>query len=80
MVLPRLSWLAPAKASEEDCLSWRDLHAMLAAQFENDSMPVMVALMEPHEGILLEVDRGFIVPSGWPERAGERITRMTRAS
>jgi hypothetical protein len=80
MVLPRLSWLAPAKARETDCVGRQGLEAMLSAHFENDSMPVMVAIMEPQDGYLLEVDRGFIVPDDWPSRAGARVSHMVRVT
>ncbi|MEN3364820.1 MAG: uncharacterized protein V7606_2094 [Burkholderiales bacterium] len=80
MILPRLSWLAPAKATEEDCLSRQNLEAILAARFEKDSMPVMVAIVEAQGDCVLEVDRGFIVPDDWPSRAGARITHMVRAT
>jgi hypothetical protein len=80
LVLPRLSWLAPAKAAEDDCLSRQSLEQMLAARFEKDSMPVMVALVKSQAGHVLEVDRGFIVPDDWPSRAGARVTHMVRAT
>jgi hypothetical protein len=80
LVLPRLSWLAPAKAGEVDCLSRQGLEAMLAARFEHDSMPVMVAIVEQQAGHVLEVDRGFIVPDDWPSRAGARADHMVRAT
>jgi hypothetical protein len=80
LVLPRLLWLAPAKAAEDDCLSRQSLEQMLSARFENDSMPVMVALVESQGGHVLEVDRGFIVPDDWPSRAGARVTHMARAT
>jgi hypothetical protein len=53
---------------------------MLAARFEHDSMPVMVAIVEQQAGHALEVDRGFIVPDDWPSRAGARVTHMVRTA
>jgi hypothetical protein len=80
MILPRLSWLAPAKASEADCIGPQDLEAKLSAHFEDDGMPVMLAVMEAQDGTLLEVDRGFIVPDDWPSRAGAHASHMVRAT
>jgi hypothetical protein len=80
MVLPRLSWLAPAKARETDCIGRQGLEAMLSAHFEDDSMPVMVAVMEPGDGYLVEVDRGFIVPDDWPSRAEARVSHTIKAT
>ena len=47
---------------------------MIDAHFETDSMPLMVALLRIEGQQALEVERGFIVPDGWRERAGERRT------
>jgi hypothetical protein len=41
----------------------------LHQHFEVDSMPVMVATMREQEGELFEVDRGFVVPSDWQQKA-----------
>jgi hypothetical protein len=76
MVLPRLSWLAPAKAASGQCLSKQDMQDWLHTHFVSDSMPVLVAILEPAADCFVEVDRGFIVPDDWRGRAGERISRM----
>jgi DNA-binding GntR family transcriptional regulator len=45
---------------------------MIAAHFETDSMPLMVALLRLEGRQALEVERGFVVPDGWRERAVQR--------
>jgi hypothetical protein len=72
-VLPRLSWLAPALLPAADTLDRGELEAAIDAHFETDNMPVMVALLHIEGQQALEVERGFIVPDGWRERAGERV-------
>ena len=72
-VLPRLSWLAPALLPAADTENRGELEARITAHFEGDSMPVLVALLRIEGQQALEVDRGFIVPEGWRERAGKRF-------
>ncbi|MET0964461.1 MAG: DUF1853 family protein [Noviherbaspirillum sp.] len=72
-VLPRLSWLAPARLPQHDTLQRDALESRIAAMFETDRMPVMVALLRLENGEALETGRGFIVPDGWRERASERV-------
>jgi hypothetical protein len=74
-VLPRLSWLAPALLPASDTLDRSELEGAINAHFETDSMPVMVALLRMDGQQALEVERGFIVPEGWRERAGERLRK-----
>ena len=82
-VLPRLSWLAPARLSMRDGLDRNAMAAWLTAHFSSDAMPVMVALLQPEVGdhasgatvIGLEMARGFIVPNDWRARAGDRMQR-----
>jgi hypothetical protein len=76
MVIPRLSWLAPAKIISGEGLGKRELRDFLHPHFTGDNMPVLVAILEPANDSLVEVDRGFIVPDDWRGRAGERISRM----
>jgi hypothetical protein len=80
LVLPRLCWLAPAKASAAECLSRQSLQQDLTQRFTHDSMPVLVALLEARGDFMLEVDRGFIVPDDWRSRAGERILRVAASA
>lgn len=80
MMLPRLSWLAPAKTTGAECIGKQSLQEILKARFEQDSMPVMVAILERHGDAMLEADRGFIVPDDWRNRAGERITRVIESA
>ncbi|MDB5764360.1 MAG: hypothetical protein JWQ21_3355 [Herminiimonas sp.] len=73
IVLPRLSWLAPAKVPSMQLLERQTLQNMLDAYFEHDTMPLLVALMERQGEHAVERDRGFIVPDDWRSRAGERL-------
>jgi hypothetical protein len=74
-VLPRLSWLAPAKVAIADSLDWQALHDALTSHFEQDTMPVMIALLDAQGDVGLEMDRGFVVPDDWRQRAGQRVNR-----
>jgi uncharacterized protein len=73
LVLPRLGWLAPAKARMADTLGRAQLTELLDNEFGNGAMPVLVAVMKENGRELLEADRGFIVPSDWRSRAGMRV-------
>ncbi|SNS62420.1 hypothetical protein SAMN06265795_104179 [Noviherbaspirillum humi] len=82
LMLPRLRWLAPARATPEACMGIQALQEALRAHFETMHTPVLVAKMgegDDPENALLEVDRGFIVPDGWRDQAGERVSRMIAA-
>lgn len=71
-ILPRLAWLAPARM--EEGMDRAELIDKLVVRFAADSAPVLVAVLEPADGALLEFDRGFIVPDDWRERARHRLT------
>jgi len=73
IVLPRLSWLAPAKIALDDSIGKTELKTRLNAHFNSNSTPALIALLEPVGGCLLEIDRGFIVPDDWRRRAEMRI-------
>ena len=75
-ILPRLSWLAPAKLAPGDGMGQRELRAHLTAHFEESASPVLVALLRRDNDSLLETDRGFVVPDDWRSRAEVRIKRM----
>lgn len=73
-VLPRLSWLAPARLASAATLDRGQLAKEIASLFAKDeAMPVLVALLRMEDGVALETSRGFIVPEGWRERAGQRV-------
>jgi hypothetical protein len=72
VVLPRLSWLAPARLSIQEGLSHTALRTQLTTSFSGDSMPVMVAFMTQRDGWLWETERGFVVPDDWQDRASQR--------
>jgi hypothetical protein len=75
-ILPRLRWLAPLKIEAGQTLDRQALHALLTEHFQHDSMPVLVALMQPDCTDAYEADRGFIVPNDWRSRAGDQVRRM----
>lgn len=72
-ILPRLSWLAPARLPLQQAMNRQALHQVLAEHFAQDTMPVMVILLQQQGDMALETDRGFIVPDDWRTRAGQRI-------
>lgn len=73
LILPRLQWLAPFRAASAVwMLNRAQLHAELSAHFENTSTPVLVAVVRHTPGKIEEIERGFIVPNDWRERAAAR--------
>ena len=73
LVLPRLRWLAPARAALSACLDRAALATALHEHFSHDSLPVMIALMEQDGEHAVEVERGFIVPDDWAGRASQFV-------
>lgn len=73
--LARLSWLAPARAENAAVLDQTAIRNDLHGHFANDTMPMLVALMAPHEGAWYETNRCFIVPDDWRTRVHERNQR-----
>lgn len=72
VLLPRLSWLAPARLALAEGLTLAQLLLRLENLFQADDSPVMVARCRPGESMapeLLETARGFIVPPQWEQRA-----------
>lgn len=73
LILPRLSWLAPARAALDACIGRQGLYDTLNAYFATDTLPVLVAVMIAQQGdAAVESERGFIVPNDWRYRARER--------
>lgn len=72
-ILPRLQWLAPAKLPVEQTMDRQALQSYLEEYFVNDTMPVLVALLEVNGNTAVEASRGFIVPDDWRTRAGQRV-------
>jgi hypothetical protein len=78
LILPRLQWLPPFRASSATWMLDRaQLMAELADHFANSGSPVLVAVVRDErsngEGSIIETERGFIVPDDWRERAGARL-------
>lgn len=69
LILPRLRWLAPAKAMLKDALSGAEARQALRAHFEHDRAPLMLATLGVHGDQGLELRRGFVVPDDWSARA-----------
>lgn len=72
-ILPRLQWLAPAKLPVQQTMDRQALQNYLEEYFVDDTMPVLVALLEINENTAVEASRGFIVPDDWRTRAGQRV-------
>jgi hypothetical protein len=76
LILPKLQWLAPFRAAQAAWLLNRaQLHAELEAQFETNASPVLVSVVRETPGLVEEVERGFIVPNDWRERAEARSAK-----
>ncbi|MFC7296841.1 DUF1853 family protein [Herminiimonas aquatilis] len=73
IILPRLQWLAPAKLPAQQAMDKQALQRHLAEYFVDDTMPVLIALLEVNGDVATEVRRGFIVPDDWRTRAGQRV-------
>lgn len=74
LILPKLQWLAPFRAASATwMLNRAELHAELSAHFETSQTPVLVAAVRDEPGSIVEVERGFIVPNDWRERAKRRV-------
>lgn len=82
IVMPRLQWLAPlrtpAHASGDvppptpPALDGAALRAVLAEKFSVDPSPVLVASVREEGEWLVEVERCFVVPEDWRQRASAR--------
>jgi hypothetical protein len=74
LILPRLQWLAPFRASSATWMLDRaQLLAELSDHFAVSATPVLVAVVREQPGAIVETERGFIVPDDWRERAGTRL-------
>lgn len=74
LILPKLQWLAPFRAASATwMLNRAELYAELSAHFETSPSPVLVAVVRDAPGSIAEVERGFIVPDDWRERAKRRV-------
>jgi hypothetical protein len=78
LILPRLQWLPPFRASSATWMLDRaQLLAELADHFETSDTPVLIAVVRDDrsmgQGAIVETERGFIVPDNWRERAGARL-------
>jgi hypothetical protein len=74
LILPRLQWLAPYRASSATWMLDRaQLTAELLEHFATVGTPVLVAVVREQPGSIVETERGFIVPDDWRERAGARL-------
>jgi uncharacterized protein len=72
-ILPRLSWLSPARMELEYSLTGQSFHDAVHAHFAHQKTPLLVALLEQEDEVTIEISRGFIVPDDWPDRASEMV-------
>src|SRR5450830_1194449 len=73
LVLPRLEWLAPARAALAKALSADQLRQAISLCFAEALAPVMIAVCDRDGEFVLERSRGFIVPDDWQEKAAQRV-------
>ncbi len=78
VVLPRLSWLAPAKLRPDAVITRAALKRQLTQGFETDPMPVMVATVAERHGWLEETGRGFVVPDDWQDKAANYRSKSAK--
>jgi hypothetical protein len=74
LILPRLAWLAPARAQFGETMDLEALQQQLQMHFQQGSGPALVAVLSTAGEEWLEVDRGFIVPDDWQRRAAECVS------
>lgn len=71
-VLPRLAWLAPARASVDETKTAFDaphMHRVVARHFARSQVPLLLAeLGQGSDGIWREIARGFVVSPRWPRK------------
>ena len=72
LILPRLSWLAPAQVERSEFSAFDQADAALKQRLASNDMPVMIANLSQDNGRWIETDRGFVVPVDWEERAERR--------
>ena len=78
VILPKLEWLAPLRADGAAAtLDRAQLAAYLEAQLQDSGTPLLVASVRRNGEAVEEVERGFIVPNDWRERAAE--VRMVKS-
>lgn len=80
LVLPKLEWLAPFRGQlTERLLTRPELTAMLATSFASSGTPILVAIVRRQDGLIEEIERGFLVPNDWRARAAQvRIAKATQ--
>ncbi len=69
VILPRLSWLAPARVPVEAASTANEARARITHRLAESDMPVMIANLSCIDGVAIETDRGFVVPLDWATRA-----------
>ncbi|AKZ63214.1 hypothetical protein F506_11525 [Herbaspirillum hiltneri N3] len=75
LVLPRLEWLAPARAATDKTLSGAQLLEAVRLLFNETLAPVMIAVcdVDGDGEVALERRRGFLVPDDWRGKAAQRV-------
>lgn len=77
VLLPKLTWLAPAKIPVAQLPDNESIQLSIKQHFENEGTPLLVAMLEQQGDHALEVDRGFIVADDWPEKAEQYLHRVS---
>lgn len=73
LILPRLEWLAPARALIAKTLSGAQLCEAVSLCFAETLAPVMIAVCDADGELALERERFFIVPDDWQQKAAQRV-------
>src|SRR5450830_886795 len=73
LVLPRLEWLAPALSPLSRALSGEQLRQVVLLCFAETQAPVLIAVCDRDGDMVVERQRGFIVPDDWQEKAAQRV-------
>lgn len=74
LILPRLSWLAPARTTVAQSQTRAQIEETLLRHFSQAATPVLIAVLEAQGETMLETDRGFVVPNDWRNRAEARVS------
>lgn len=73
VILPRLSWLTPAKVVRHMACQGQDLKAVLEEYLKETRAPVLVAFLKEFQNHFLEYRRIFVVPDEWVRESHKKI-------
>ncbi|WP_316919675.1 DUF1853 family protein [Pseudomonas sp. zfem002] len=78
-LLPRQTWLGPARVSASEVWTEQQLHTWLAALDPQAQAQLMVRLQPGEDGDWHEVERAFLVADHWPQLAENPPTPLIQA-